>query len=159
MRDTPRISWASSAAYGRASTEASVVRTPWRDLRRRSVTVRRMQRLAIALLVASCGGSDDDMHMGHADASIDSPRSIDAAIDSPAAALVLTSPTVTEGAAIPASITCDGANTSPQLLWSGNAMGAMSYAVVLTDKANGVVHWVIFDIPASATGLPANVEK
>jgi phosphatidylethanolamine-binding protein (PEBP) family uncharacterized protein len=39
-------------------------------------------------------------------------------------------------------------------------MGALSYAVVLTDKSfNNLVHWVIYDVPASATGLPAAVEK
>jgi Raf kinase inhibitor-like YbhB/YbcL family protein len=54
---------------------------------------------------------------------------------------------------------CAGANTSPQLVWTGNAMNAMSFAVVLTDKSNNLIHWVIYDIPGTATGLPANVEK
>ena len=35
----------------------------------------------------------------------------------------------------------------------------MSYAVVLTDKSNNLIHWVIYDIPSTATGLPANVQK
>jgi hypothetical protein len=39
-------------------------------------------------------------------------------------------------------------------------MGALSYAVVLTDKSfNNLVHWVIYDVPASATALPAAVQK
>ena len=38
-------------------------------------------------------------------------------------------------------------------------MNAQSFAVVLTDKSNNLVHWVIYDIPASAAGLPASVEK
>ena len=35
----------------------------------------------------------------------------------------------------------------------------MSFAVVLTDKSNNLVHSVIYDIPATLTGLPANVQK
>ncbi|HEY5947743.1 MAG TPA: YbhB/YbcL family Raf kinase inhibitor-like protein [Kofleriaceae bacterium] len=31
---------------------------------------------------------------------------------------------------------------------------------MLTDKSNNnLVHWVIYDVPATATGLPANVPK
>lgn len=109
-----------------------------------------MKRLAIAILLAGCG--------------TDEPAQLDAAIDvapSPDAvgALTLTSPDLTEGGTFAAENTCDGANTSPALMWSGDAMGALSYAVVLTDTTNMLVHWVIYDIPASATGLPAAVQK
>ncbi len=75
------------------------------------------------------------------------------------AIVLVLSPMLTEGATIATANTCDGANTSPQLAWTGNTMNAQSFAVVLTDKSNGLVHAVIYDIPASATGLPADVEK
>jgi phosphatidylethanolamine-binding protein (PEBP) family uncharacterized protein len=35
----------------------------------------------------------------------------------------------------------------------------MSYAIVFTDKSNGLVHSGIYDIPATITSLPMNVEK
>ena len=66
---------------------------------------------------------------------------------------------LTEGGAIATVNTCDGANTSPALAWRNAPAGTMSFAVVLTDKTNGLVHSVIYDIPSTATGLPANVEK
>jgi Raf kinase inhibitor-like YbhB/YbcL family protein len=121
-----------------------------------------MKRLAILILLAACGG--DDSSSAQADAAIDGSGSAgtDAAVDAPPSGgmLTLTSPVLTEGAMIAEANTCDGANTSPQLAWTGNAMGAQSYAVVLTDKTfNNLVHWVIYDISPTATGLPAAVQK
>jgi hypothetical protein len=118
-----------------------------------------MKRFAILILLVACGG--DDSAPAQSDAAIDGAGSatIDGAIDGPGAMLALTSPMLTEGATIVTANTCDGANTSPQLEWTGSGMGALGYAVVLTDKSNMLVHWVIYDIPASATGLPAAVEK
>jgi Raf kinase inhibitor-like YbhB/YbcL family protein len=121
-----------------------------------------MKRFAFLLLVAACGG--DDSSSSQNDAAVDGAGSntTDAApnIDAPSGGLfTLTSPVLTEGATIMAVNTCDGANSSPMLAWTGNAIGALSFAVVLTDKSNNLVHWVIYDIPASAAGLPAAVEK
>jgi Raf kinase inhibitor-like YbhB/YbcL family protein len=118
-----------------------------------------MKRIALLLLVASCGGNDNP---GQVDAAVDGPGgTIDAPIDTPSMTgpFTLTSPVLTEGAAIMQVNTCDGGNTSPQLVWSGDSKNAMAFAVVLTDTTNGVVHWVIYDIPANLSGLPANVEK
>src|SRR5262245_54233682 len=114
-----------------------------------------MKRVAILLVLVGCGG---DGTSAGPDAGGDGSGP-DAAVDSPGAALALTSPMLTEGATIATANTCDGANTSPQLAWTGNSMNAQSFAVVLTDKTNGLVHAVIYDIPGTATGLPANVEK
>jgi hypothetical protein len=55
--------------------------------------------------------------------------------------------------------TCNGANTSPELAWTGAPAAAKSWAIVLTDKSNNLVHWVIYDVPGTSAGLPANVEK
>src|SRR6185503_18685346 len=118
-----------------------------------------MKRFLVLVLVASCGGDDSQ---AQSDAAVDGSGSgsADASIDSPmGGAFTLTSPTFTEGGTIAMTNTCDGGNTSPQLDWSGNSMNAMGFAVVLTDKSNNLVHWVIYDIPGTATGLPSNVEK
>jgi Raf kinase inhibitor-like YbhB/YbcL family protein len=122
-----------------------------------------MKRFVIMIpLMAACGG--DDTSSVQSDAATDGSGSSN--IDAPAAdappmggMLTMTSPSLTEGAMLMTANTCDGANTSPQLAWTGNALGALSYAVVLTDKTNNLVHWVIYDVPAAATGLPAAVQK
>ena len=79
--------------------------------------------------------------------------------DGGAVAFALTSTGFTEGAPIPAKFACAGANVSPELTWTAGPAGTQSYAVVLTDKSNNLIHWVIWDIPASVTGLPENVQK
>ncbi len=66
---------------------------------------------------------------------------------------------LTEGGAIAVANACAGANTSPQLAWTGASGGAASFAVVLTDKSNNLIHSIIYDIPVTATELPAGVEK
>jgi len=69
--------------------------------------------------------------------------------------LTLTSPTITNGGMIPATHTCAGANTSPELNWTEGPPGTMSYAIVLTDMTNMFVHWAIWDIPSATRSLPA----
>jgi hypothetical protein len=68
----------------------------------------------------------------------------------------LTSSAFTDGGAIPAEHTCDGAGTSPPLAWTDVPDGAKAFAVVVTDPdAGGFVHWVLADIPGDARELPA----
>ncbi|WP_308258384.1 YbhB/YbcL family Raf kinase inhibitor-like protein [Saccharothrix obliqua] len=50
-------------------------------------------------------------------------------------------------------------NESPPLAWSGAPTAAKSYAIVMRDLDNAnLIHWVIYDIPVSATSLPQNVQ-
>ncbi|GLW89581.1 hypothetical protein Aglo03_03970 [Actinokineospora globicatena] len=50
-------------------------------------------------------------------------------------------------------------NQSPPLAWTGGPAAAKSYAIVMRDLDNAnLIHWVIYDIPASATSLPQNVD-
>jgi Raf kinase inhibitor-like YbhB/YbcL family protein len=53
---------------------------------------------------------------------------------------------------------CSGANVSPQLSWRNAPTGAKSYVVTVYDPdaptGSGWWHWVVYDIPATATELP-----
>lgn len=53
--------------------------------------------------------------------------------------------------------TCVGADTSPDLEWAPGIGQAQSYAVALADAATGTPQWIVWDIPASVTSLPAGV--
>jgi Raf kinase inhibitor-like YbhB/YbcL family protein len=62
----------------------------------------------------------------------------------------------------PARHTCDGEDRSPSLAWSGAPVGTKSFALIVDDPdapdpaapKMTWVHWVLYDIPADATGLP-----
>ena len=57
---------------------------------------------------------------------------------------------------IPRRFTCDGANVSPPLAWSGVPPEARSFAIVCSDPdAPGGTfhHWAIFDIPSGTAAL------
>jgi Raf kinase inhibitor-like YbhB/YbcL family protein len=56
---------------------------------------------------------------------------------------------------------CHGQNRSPALSWKNVPPGTKSFAVTLFDldehaTPSGWWHWVVYDIPGSATGLPEN---
>src|SRR5262249_53102340 len=74
-------------------------------------------------------------------------------------AFALTSTALAEGASFAAANSCDGANTSPPFHWTGAPGAAQSFAIVLTDKTNSLVHWAIYDIPAAITDAPAAIEN
>jgi Raf kinase inhibitor-like YbhB/YbcL family protein len=63
---------------------------------------------------------------------------------------------------IPAKHTCEGADVSPALAWTGVPAGAKSLALVVEDpdapdpRAPKTiwVHWIVYDVPPEVTGLP-----
>lgn len=80
-----------------------------------------------------------------------------------APAFAISSNAFAEGAAIPAEHQCTaisgGQNLSPPLSWTAGPAGTQSYAIVMKDVDINFNHWVIWDIPASTTSLPAGVEN
>jgi Raf kinase inhibitor-like YbhB/YbcL family protein len=81
--------------------------------------------------------------------------------------LRLASAAFADGGAIPSKYTCEGANISPPLSWSGIPVEAKSLVLIVDDpdapdpKAPRVtwVHWVLYDLPTSATILPEDADK
>ena len=72
--------------------------------------------------------------------------------------ITLTSSAFADGATIPRKYTCDAEDISPDLKWSGVPNGTKSLALICDDPDAPVgtwVHWVLFNIPADATALPA----
>lgn len=73
----------------------------------------------------------------------------------------LTSPAFAAGGAIPTKHTGEGEDVSPALAWRDAPGDAKSFAVVchdpdaplVTPGRYGYVHWVLYNIPATATGL------
>jgi Raf kinase inhibitor-like YbhB/YbcL family protein len=86
-----------------------------------------------------------------------------------AGAFELKSPDVTDGGAIAEKFVyngfgCAGGDLSPALNWSDPPAGTKSFAVLAHDPdaptgGAGFWHWVVYNIPATATGLPQGVGK
>jgi Raf kinase inhibitor-like YbhB/YbcL family protein len=74
----------------------------------------------------------------------------------------LTSTAFKEGEFIPEKYTCDGENVSPPLEWSGIPAATKSIALICDDPDAPMgtwVHWVIFNIPASANKLNEKISS
>lgn len=80
------------------------------------------------------------------------------------------SPTLTSSAfahqgAIPAKHTCEGGDVSPPLTWTGLPAGTKSLALIVDDPdapdpaapKMTWVHWVLYNLPLTANGLPEGV--
>ena len=81
--------------------------------------------------------------------------------------LSLTSPAFAEGGEIPARYTCEGQHVSPPLAWSEPPGGTKSLALIVDDpdapdpKAPKMtwVHWVLYNLPPTASQLAEAVER
>lgn len=74
------------------------------------------------------------------------------------AAFDLSSPAFGHDAEIPVEYTCDGADRAPALTWRHPPAGTQGFALSVEDPdapGGTFVHWVLYDIPAHATGLTA----
>jgi Raf kinase inhibitor-like YbhB/YbcL family protein len=82
-------------------------------------------------------------------------------------ALKITSPAFQPGGSIPSRYTCEGQDVSPPLAWSGPAPTTKTFALIVDDpdapdpaKPQRVyVHWVVYNLPATAAALPENASK
>ena len=76
--------------------------------------------------------------------------------------LTLTSQAFRQNGEIPPQHTCQGADVSPPLAWSGVPANTKSLALIVDDPdapdpaapKMTWVHWVLYNIPPTAAGLP-----
>jgi hypothetical protein len=74
----------------------------------------------------------------------------------------LESPAFAESGMIPKLHTCEGANLSPALEWSGEPEGTRSFALIVDDPdapAWTWNHWLLWDIPATVHTLPQGIKS
>jgi hypothetical protein len=79
--------------------------------------------------------------------------------------LVLTSSAFTHQGSIPQQYTCQGRDVAPFLSWSGAPDGTKGFVLVVDDPdapdpaapKRTWVHWVLYNIPPTASGLPEAV--
>ena len=77
------------------------------------------------------------------------------------AVITVTSATLKANETIPKDHTADGRNVSPAVMWSGAPAATKQFALVCDDPdvpmPGGFVHWVVYKIPGTAKGLPAEL--
>lgn len=79
--------------------------------------------------------------------------------------LSITSPAFVHQGEIPTRFTCEGADVSPALAWSGLPAGTQSLVLIVADPdapdpaapRMTWVHWVLYNLPPTASGLPEAV--
>lgn len=98
-------------------------------------------------------------------AGCSSPTGVRTTIGEPTgtpAAFTVTSPDFTDGGELADWTTasafagqCVGDNLNPAIEWSDAPVGTKAFAITLIDRsANNFIHWVHFDIPGDADGVP-----
>ena len=79
----------------------------------------------------------------------------------------LISPAFEHNGSIPSRHTCDGNDVSPALEWSDAPPGTQSFVLIVDDPdapdpaapKMTWVHWVLYNLPATAVGLAEGVQK
>jgi Raf kinase inhibitor-like YbhB/YbcL family protein len=109
--------------------------------------VRRTVSIGLLAAVAALAGCGDDEVSGP-------PPSAPAGI-------VLSTAAFGQDGTIPKPFTCSGRGQSPPLRWRGVPAAARSLALLVEDPdapGGTFVHWTAWDIPPTATALPAEAE-
>jgi len=77
--------------------------------------------------------------------------------------LQLTSSSFQSQGNIPSQFTCEGQDISPELTWKNVPSATKSFALIVHDPdapgAGGFTHWVVYNLPPSATHIAQNAPK
>jgi Raf kinase inhibitor-like YbhB/YbcL family protein len=77
--------------------------------------------------------------------------------------LTVTSSAFRNGHILPRRFTSFGSSESPPLRWTRGPAGTRSYVLLVEDAGvpfpQPIFHWVLYNIPADVTSLPANLSK
>jgi Raf kinase inhibitor-like YbhB/YbcL family protein len=95
--------------------------------------------VVLGLAAAACGGDEE----------VSPPEMVEPQ------QITVTSPAFAEGEPIPDNDTCDGANVSPPLAWTGVPGDARNIALVVDDPdapSGTFTHWVVLDLATGVTG-------
>ena len=77
-------------------------------------------------------------------------------LDRQNSAIIVTSTDFREGEQLPRAFTCDGDNSSPELMWSTIPAKTQSFTLIAHDPdapQKVFTHWVLFNIPPTLTKL------
>ncbi len=114
-------------------------------------TATRLVPILIALIVLGCG---DAKNQGQTKSKSEEDTMATSGKFS------LSSSAFKDGEMIPQKYTADGQNVSPPLKWDSIPTGSKSLALIADDPDAPMgtwVHWVIFNIPITETGLPEGI--
>jgi Raf kinase inhibitor-like YbhB/YbcL family protein len=81
--------------------------------------------------------------------------------------LSITSAAFSNGGWVPQQYTCDGANVSPPLEWTGVPTSAKSLTLIVEDPdapdpeapKTTWIHWIVYNIPPSNHGVPEDLVR
>jgi hypothetical protein len=77
------------------------------------------------------------------------------------APLAITSAAFEDGGTIPLRHSAYGDNVSPPIAWTGAPAETRSYVLLVHDRdapfPGGFVHWLVYNIPGSANGVPEGI--
>jgi Raf kinase inhibitor-like YbhB/YbcL family protein len=129
-----------------------------------------MPRNLVAVALLGCAIACGKSKSSTADTSMvnNAIASADTTTLRPMSALLnLSSSAFAANAAIPSKYTCEGANVSPPLAWSGAPATAKSFVLIVEDPdapdpakpTRVVTHWVAYNIPGTTSALSENASK
>jgi Raf kinase inhibitor-like YbhB/YbcL family protein len=126
-------------------------------------TISTVPTLTMAAIASFCLFNLTACHHSSTVETAPPPEKIPPAVTAPSAqSIAVNSPDLTDGQTIAKKFTADGANLSPAINWSTPPAKTVSFALITDDPdapGGDWIHWVVYDIPASETGLPANLPK
>ena len=107
---------------------------------------------AVVVALGACGGSSATADRGNKAADALFAKDL----GDNGGALRISSPNVTDGAALPSRFSCDSTAISPALVIAGVPEGTAELAIVLDDpdaEGGTYVHWIVAGLPAADTSL------